>query len=188
MQRYEYRVVPAPNRSEKIRGIKAPDDRFAHTLSGLMNDLGREGWEYLRADTLPTEERKGLTGRVTVYHNLLVFRRPSPEAMQAELVRASVESAPRHDVLPVRGPASRPAESSPQIQAPQPEPAQSEPAQPEPVRSEPARQESKDVSIGNVARKMSSRPEEGAAPPIASGTEGAAPRVGPAPGKDLAAE
>ena len=49
----------------------------AQTLSGLINAQSREGWEYLRAETLPSEERVGFTKRQTVYLNLLVFRRPA---------------------------------------------------------------------------------------------------------------
>ncbi|MFN6951797.1 MAG: DUF4177 domain-containing protein [Albidovulum sp.] len=75
MQTYEYKVIAAPSRSEKVRGAKTPAERFAQTLAAVMNDLAREGWEYVRADTLPSEERKGLTKRTTVYHSVLVFRR-----------------------------------------------------------------------------------------------------------------
>ncbi len=76
MQRYEYRVVPAPRRGEKARGVKTAEDRFALALTSLMNTLGAEGWEYLRADTLPLDERAGLTGGTrTSFQNLLVFRR-----------------------------------------------------------------------------------------------------------------
>lgn len=79
MQRYEYRVIPAPARAEKARGAKTTEDRYAQTLASLMNAQGREGWEFLRAETLPTEERSGFTRRSTVYVNLLVFRRPASE-------------------------------------------------------------------------------------------------------------
>jgi hypothetical protein len=75
MPQYEYRVIPAPRRGEKARGLKTAEERFAHALTQLMNDLGREGWEYQRADTLPCDERVGLTGSKTTYQNLLVFRR-----------------------------------------------------------------------------------------------------------------
>lgn len=75
MQRFEYKVVPAPTRGEKVRTAKTGADRFAHALSQIMNALGRDGWDYVRADTLPSEERTGFTGRTTVYHNMLVFRR-----------------------------------------------------------------------------------------------------------------
>ncbi|MGB2891523.1 MAG: DUF4177 domain-containing protein, partial [Albidovulum sp.] len=47
MQTYEYKVVPAPARSEKVRGAKTPADRFAQTLATVMNDLARDGWEYV---------------------------------------------------------------------------------------------------------------------------------------------
>jgi len=72
---YEYKVVPAPVKGLKARGIRSPQARFAHALASAMNDLGAEGWSYLRTDTLPAEERIGLTKVKTVYHNMLVFRR-----------------------------------------------------------------------------------------------------------------
>ena len=75
MQRYEYKVIPAPKRGEKIRGVKTTEDRFALTLTQMMNSLGAEGWDYVRADTLPCDERAGLTGTKTTYQNMLVFRR-----------------------------------------------------------------------------------------------------------------
>ena len=80
MLHYEYKVVPAPRRGEKARGAKTTADRFATALMHVMNDLGREGWEYLRADTLPCEERVGLTGTATHFQHLLVFRRALPVA------------------------------------------------------------------------------------------------------------
>ena len=76
MQSYEYKVVPAPARGEKERGLKTGVERFAFALSTLMNEMAREGWEYWRTETLPAEERTGLTSKTTVFHNLLVFRRP----------------------------------------------------------------------------------------------------------------
>lgn len=75
MQRYEYTAIPAPLRAEKNRALKTPGERFGATVAGVMNRMAAEGWEYLRADVLPSEERSGLTGRATVYHNLLIFRR-----------------------------------------------------------------------------------------------------------------
>jgi hypothetical protein len=97
MQNYEYKVVPAPNRGEKAPGVKTAPDRFAHALTSLMNTMAREGWDYLRADTLPSEERSGLTKRTTVYHSVLVFRRP---------VVNSVEEAPRR-LLTTSAPAGK---------------------------------------------------------------------------------
>ena len=97
MQLYEYKVVPAPRRVGKMRGLKTTEDRFAHMIAQAMNDLGREGWEYLRADTLPCEERTGLTGKTTSsFQTVLVFRR----------VQAA-ETAPV-PVLPLPAPADLP--------------------------------------------------------------------------------
>lgn len=76
MPLYEYKVLAAPTRGEKARGLKTPGERFGQALANVMNAQGREGWEYLRAETLPSEERSGLTRRSTVYHSVLVFRRP----------------------------------------------------------------------------------------------------------------
>lgn len=75
MPRYEYKVVPAPKRGKSAKGIRGKEERFAHALSELMNELGAEGWDYVRADTLPSEERSGLAARSIVYQNMLVFRR-----------------------------------------------------------------------------------------------------------------
>lgn len=78
MQHYEYKVVPAPQRGEKVRGARTTADRFAAALMTVMNDLGQDGWEYLRADTLPCEERVGLTGKSSSFLHMLVFRRTLP--------------------------------------------------------------------------------------------------------------
>jgi hypothetical protein len=75
MQRFEYKVIPAPKRGEKARGVKTTEDRFAYALTQLMNQLGAEGWDYVRADALPCEERVGFTGSKTTFQNVLVFRR-----------------------------------------------------------------------------------------------------------------
>ncbi len=75
MQRFEYKVIPAPKRGEKARGVKTTEDRFAFALTNLMNQLGAEGWDYIRADSLPCDERVGFTGTKTTFQNVLVFRR-----------------------------------------------------------------------------------------------------------------
>lgn len=75
MSTFEYKVVPAPSKGTKAKGLKTTGERFAQALMDIMNSQGREGWEYIRADTLPVEERSGLTGKSTTYQNMLVFRR-----------------------------------------------------------------------------------------------------------------
>lgn len=93
MTRYEYQVIPAPKRGDKQTGAKTAQDRFALTIAAIMNDMGAQGWEFQRVDALPSEERQGLTGRATVFHNLLVFRRPLTDTAADETVAAYEEPA-----------------------------------------------------------------------------------------------
>ena len=106
MSEYEYKVVPAPVKGAKAKGVKTPEARFAHAVELLMNDLAGEGWEYLRADMLPSEERQGLTGSVTNWRNLLVFRRARPGALDAfaprEVAEPPEEDEARKDPPPLR--------------------------------------------------------------------------------------
>lgn len=121
MQRFEYRVVPAPQKGVKAKGLKDPDARFAEALARTMNEMAAEGWEYQRAETLPcTESRGWFSGNApTVYRNLLVFRRAVPAAQAAEPAAAPEPAvaapAPDHsgaaapDQLPSPPPALPPA-------------------------------------------------------------------------------
>jgi hypothetical protein len=124
MQRYEYTVVPAPRRGEKARGVKTTEERFALALSGLMNRFGAEGWEYVRADVLPCDERSGLTGSKTTFQNMLVFRRvleagssltladvPAPSRPALAAVEADEEAAPPR----LLGAADAPVGSAPSL-------------------------------------------------------------------------
>ncbi len=103
MAMYEYRVIPAPTKGVKAKGLKSAEDRFAHTLQDIMNEQGKQGWEYQRTDTLPSEERSGLAKKVTVFQNMLVFRRlaTTEEADEATpptpVVTAHREAAPVQD-------------------------------------------------------------------------------------------
>ena len=97
MQRFEFKVIPAPRRGEKSRGAKTTEDRFALALTNLMNRLGAEGWDYVRADVLPCDERSGLTGTKTSFQNMLVFRRALPAAAAAP--QAEAEPKPALPVL-----------------------------------------------------------------------------------------
>jgi len=74
--RYEYKVVPAPKRAKVIKGVRSHEDQFAAVLAEAMNDLAADHWEYFRAESLPCEEKAGLTKRIETYQTVLVFRRP----------------------------------------------------------------------------------------------------------------
>ncbi|MCV2881353.1 DUF4177 domain-containing protein [Actibacterium sp. XHP0104] len=87
MSHYEYKVIAAPNHAERVRGAKTTADRFAQTLGAVLNEMGAEGWEYQRAESLPCEERKGLTGKATHTQHVLIFRRAvQPVPVWAETV------------------------------------------------------------------------------------------------------
>lgn len=94
MQSYEYLTVPAPLKGAKIKGLKTPSERFAYQLTLLLNQLAGEGWEYWRAEQLPSEERKGLTGTALVQHNLLIFRRPSAQVLAESMAQPDMRVAP----------------------------------------------------------------------------------------------
>lgn len=72
---YEYAVVPAPRQAPRVRGVKGTERRFAHGLTELLNTWAAEGWEFLRAESLPCEERSGLFGKARNQQTILVFRR-----------------------------------------------------------------------------------------------------------------
>ena len=75
MQRYEYKVIPAPLKGVKAKGVKTTEGRFAASVEQVLNQMGQDGWEYQRAELLPSEERSGLTGSTVNWRNVLVFRR-----------------------------------------------------------------------------------------------------------------
>ncbi|MFV0386872.1 DUF4177 domain-containing protein [Paracoccus sp. (in: a-proteobacteria)] len=129
---YEYTAIPAPQRGEKGKDAKTPTDRFALALSASLNRMAAAGWEYLRADVLPSEERTGLTGRSTVYHNLLIFRREAMSPKQADIPTetpvlaeppAAITPAPPRPDIP-RQEAARPEEPLPE--APKPDTPQND--------------------------------------------------------------
>lgn len=136
MQTYEYKVVPAPNKGKKARGVKTPEARFAFGIEEVLNEMAADGWEFQRAEMLPSEERSGLTGTKTNWRNLLVFRRalgavgvahlPSVAAAEPVLATgATVAAAATH--APQQDPAAETIAEMPRVAAPAarhaPEPA-----------------------------------------------------------------
>jgi len=119
---YEYKVVPAPTRGLKAKGVKTAEERFANALQTGMNNLAAEGWEYMRTDTLPSEQRDGIMSKTTIYQNMLVFRRPkkaaaaqpTPAAPTRRIVEPTVVK-PAPPVAPK--PAPTPERPSPDVAA-----------------------------------------------------------------------
>ncbi len=130
MPGYEYNVIPAPVRGEKAKGLKTTGERYANTLAAVLNDMAAQGWEYLRAETLPAEERSGLTGRNTAWQNLLIFRRAvgGSDAVNVKPTHAAAPAAPANAAPAPETPAASPAVQTGTIPpaprpAPDPKPA-----------------------------------------------------------------
>lgn len=120
---YEYRVIPAPVKGTKAKGVKTTQDRFALSLQETMNAMAADGWEFQRAETLPSEERSGLTGTKTVYNNLLVFRRAREAELAAfrpRLLEAPTEAAPEATPMfrPVLSAHAAPSDKAPAVPSP----------------------------------------------------------------------
>ena len=106
MQAFEYKAIPAPVRGTKAKGVKTTEDRFALSMTEAMNEMAEDGWDHVRAETLPCEERKGLRGTQTSFQNVLIFRRR---------VRADVATSPAPLTLE---PAPQPARREPSVSRP----------------------------------------------------------------------
>ena len=105
MQAFEYKVVPAPHKGTKAKGVKSAEGRFANSIEITLNEMAAQGWEYQRAELLPSDERSGLTGSTTNWRNVLVFRRAlSDEAAAAQPLAASL--APEGNAPAVQTPGS----------------------------------------------------------------------------------
>jgi len=116
MPSFEYKVVPAPKKGLRSKGARSTEDKFANTLQSLMNELGADGWEYQRADTLPCEERSGLTGKTTAYQNMLIFRRAldQPDTSLLTLRKNDLSTDVASDEIPTTKKAPTPEEVRPQ--------------------------------------------------------------------------
>ncbi|WP_419740853.1 DUF4177 domain-containing protein [Ruegeria sp.] len=117
MPRYEYKVIPAPQKGAKAKGVKTPEGRFATSVEQVLNEMGQQGWEYQRAELLPSEERSGLTGSTTNWRNVLVFRR----VIDAETTEAMAPVAtPSPTETPEGVPLAQPVPGPDAVQAPEP--------------------------------------------------------------------
>jgi hypothetical protein len=113
MSRFEYKVVPAPSKGTKAKGVKTAEARFSLSVETTLNEMAASGWDYVRAELLPSEERSGLTGSTTNWRNVLIFRRAIETASEAAI--AATPAVSEH-IEP--SPAVRPV---PPTSAPEPE-------------------------------------------------------------------
>ncbi len=119
MAKFEYKVVPAPTRGLKAKGVKSNQDRFANALETVMNELAADNWEYLRTDSLPAEEREGLMGKTTVFQNMLVFRRTVASTAEA----ADTATAEERVVEAIEAPEAPKQITQVPAEVPRPDPA-----------------------------------------------------------------
>ena len=114
---YEYKVVPAPQRAAKVKGLKTSADRFAHTLAERINAEAAGGWQFLRTETLQCETRGRFGGIKQSTETVMVFAREvgvtRPDASAALAAVQEPEAAvdaPRRRVVaaPVAAPAAAP--------------------------------------------------------------------------------
>lgn len=112
---HEYKVVPAPQRAAKSKGLKTTADRFAHTLAERINAEAAGGWHFVRTETLPCEERSRLGSVKLSQQVVMIFARElgatRPDA-GAALAAAQGLSAPA--AVPVPAPLVAPVEEAPE--------------------------------------------------------------------------
>ena len=98
---YEYRVVPAPRRLRKIKGVRSTSELFATTLTDAINAEARQGWEYVRTESMAAEGPSGWLrrGRM-VEETMMIFRRLRRSTPQ---MRSAADAEP----LLARTPAGR---------------------------------------------------------------------------------
>lgn len=102
MANFEYKVVPAPAQGKRGKGAKGLDGRFANAMALAINKEAADGWEYMRAESLPSIDRTGITRkRIEAFRNVLVFRKLVEVEVEAEEKVETKEDAPKATAAPV---------------------------------------------------------------------------------------
>lgn len=140
MTEYEYRVIPAPAKPARGRDAGGASDGFASIFAETLNDMGREGWLYVRTDAVTERHGRWPFRRWTETRELLVFQRPRGLQAGALLLTHRVDPA-----------AARPqAAAKPQASA--------APAEPVAIRR-PRRPSSVTEAMNEVRARRVSQPE-----------------------------
>ena len=155
MHRCEYKTVPlpVPLRVQK-KGRRSHGDLVAEAMDEILNAQALEGWEFVRSETVRTQRKAGVFGKLQIIDSvLLVFTRPA-EAVSAMIAEAQAQHRPAEP-----NPAATPTP------APQQAPAAAGSPQHDPFAMPPAPQQAP-------------RPAHSPAPPIQAPI--ATPRLGAA--------
>lgn len=135
MPDFEYKTVAAPRRVKKVKGVKGRNESLAAMVEAIIHDEAAGGWDYLRTDIFPVEEKPNwFSSRGEVNKGVMVFRRaiPTRQAEPAPQPVAQPQPAPQPAPQPVMAePVAEPVEPS--------APAQSFSASPEPIITPPPR-------------------------------------------------
>jgi len=101
MSTFEFKTICAPRKALKVKGVKGADNRYAQTLTDVINAQSADGWEYFRAETLPVDEKSGIMGKTEEkYLSLLIFRRENIETYEdPALSPATIEELPDPMIL-----------------------------------------------------------------------------------------
>lgn len=95
MSYYDYKIVPAPKKAKKVKGVSSAAELFALTLTDAINEHARQGWEYYGSEELAIETPGGWFRRArTEEHTVLVFRR-SREHLSPRVAAETTPAAPR---------------------------------------------------------------------------------------------
>lgn len=135
---YEYRVVPAPKRLRKIKGMHSTPELFAATLTDAINAEARQGWEYVRAESMAAEGPSGWfrRGRV-VEETMMIFRRPRRPAPGSRITGEGEPVIARRPVTERAGGQDRTDERTEARMPVAPAPERGRPAAPRLIRGEP---------------------------------------------------
>lgn len=92
---FEYKCVGAPERPKRLRGIRSRSERVALAMQEIISAEAVDGWEYLRADLVPVEEKAGFFSRTQEVHRaVLIFRRESDVDFPARPALAHAHGQP----------------------------------------------------------------------------------------------
>ncbi|WP_111429023.1 DUF4177 domain-containing protein [Rhodobacteraceae bacterium DSL-40] len=164
MSYFDYKAIPAPRRSKKARGVREPAELLALTITDTINEQAREGWEFLRAETLPAETPRGL------------FRRAVEEPVSLLIFRRERES--REPRLEARVEALRPA---PEPAAPRPAPVMEVAPAPQAEAAPQPRPEATPPSVRTFAERVQAASAARREPPISGAARAPRQDQGPSP-------
>lgn len=90
---FEYKCIGAPERPKRQRGVRGRSERVALAMQEIIAVEAVDGWEYMRTDLVPVEEKASLFSRTREVHRaVLIFRRelnPRPHLVAAETLSAA---------------------------------------------------------------------------------------------------